>query len=762
MSAPVIYGIRHHGPGCARSLVAALDAQRPDLILLESPVEAEPLLAQAGAEAMVPPVAVLIYQVDNPEVAGFYPFARFSPEWQAIRWALRHGTPVRCFDLPAAHSFAFRAQERAAEEQANERGEQGDEPEETTAPEEDGENLRPVDPFEWFARADGYSDGERWWNDRVEERADSGEFFEAILEAVTALRGELAIEESPATLRREAWMRRTMRQAAREGAENIAVVCGAWHAPVLARHPKVAEDNARLKGMPKVKVAATWSPWTHARLAATSGYGAGVRSPGWYDHLWSQPKHATASWLTRAARILRKEDMEGSSASIIEAVRLAESLAGLRGRPRPGLDESLEAIRTVFCAGDATPLALLDAPLLIGATLGKLPEGFCTIPLQQDIEAHQRRLRLKPTAGVREVVLDLREAGGRRRSVFLHRLQALGIEWGSKTKARSKGTFKEIWKLQWNPELVLAIIDASRFGNTLETAAAKRLLQPGKNGAETLADLTERLDLALLSRLDGAASQLLDRLDRAAATARDTAELLAAVPTLVRIARYGDVRDTDTSSADLILRHFTARTHIELPAAAAGIDDPLAQNLGQRLRRYAAALATFDDEEITADFHLALRVLIDRDSAHATLCGISVRILRDAGALPSGEVATRLSFALSQGCEPADSANWLEGFLSGGGSLLVHDRGLLALIDQWLGTLSEEAFRNILPLLRRTFGSFTPPERTRIAATVAQGDLSAPAPASGATALDIDSDRARPAVATVCRLLNLPEPRTPV
>lgn len=747
MSEPTIYGIRHHGPGCARSLLAALKAQAPDVILLESPAEVEPLLAQAGEDGMVPPVAALVYQVDTPEVAGFYPFARFSPEWQAVGWALKNGVPVRCFDLPSTHSFAIREEERkkAMEEMEAAEGMEGTE-------EETPEPGRPADPFEWFAKADGYSDGERWWNDRVEERSDSTELFEAILEAVTALRTELGCAETSETLRREAWMRRCMRRAEKDGFENIAVVCGAWHAPVLANRPKVGEDNARLKGMPKVKVAATWTPWTHDRLATNSGYGAGVRSPGWYDHLWQKPKHATASWLTKAARILRKQDLEGSSASIIEAVRLAESLAGLRGRPRPGLDESLEAIRTIFCAGDATPLAFLETELLVGRKMGKLPEGLSTLPLQRDIEAVQRRLRLKPENAVREVTLDLRENGGRNRSVFLHRLLALGIGWGSKTEARTKGTFKEVWKLQWKPELVLSIIDASRFGNTLKSAAANRLLK--EDAEDGLPELTERLDLALLSRLDDAARRLLDRLDQAAATAHDTIELLTAIPALVRIARYGDVRDTDTSAVELILRHFTARTHIELPAAVRGIDDSRALATGGLVRQYASALATLDDEEISAEFFAALHGLLDRDGVHAGIAGIATRLLRDASELGGDEVSTRLSFALSQGREPSDGANWLEGFLSGSGSLLVHDHGMLALVDAWLGTLSDEAFQPTLPMLRRTFGSFTTPERARIGAAVVQGGLTAPRSAAP-NDLALDAARARPAVEAVAHLLSL-------
>ncbi len=39
-----IFGIRHHGPGSAKSLRVALDGFAPDCLLIEGPPEAEPLL----------------------------------------------------------------------------------------------------------------------------------------------------------------------------------------------------------------------------------------------------------------------------------------------------------------------------------------------------------------------------------------------------------------------------------------------------------------------------------------------------------------------------------------------------------------------------------------------------------------------------------------------------------------------------------------------------------------------------------------------
>ena len=104
----VLLGVRHHGPGSARAVRRALDAYRPDVVLIEGPPEADALVGLAAAEDMRPPVALLAYPADPKagggarRAASFWPFAEFSPEWQAIQWAVANGVPVRFCDLPAA------------------------------------------------------------------------------------------------------------------------------------------------------------------------------------------------------------------------------------------------------------------------------------------------------------------------------------------------------------------------------------------------------------------------------------------------------------------------------------------------------------------------------------------------------------------------------------------------------------------------------------------------------------------------------------
>ena len=319
-----LFGIRHHGPGCARSLLRALEAMQPDCLLIEGPPDGESVLPFVLESGMCPPVALLVYAPDDSRRAVFYPFAEFSPEWQALRYGLGQSLPVRFMDLPIAHQFgldkAFEDECRAKEEalrdaegrtktdaaegtEAPASGAQAPEntATNTLAPEQpEGGDTGDTDgnaggeasaqedvygdPLDWIGRAAGYGDGEAWWNHMVEERIDGLELFDAIREAMTTLRAEAprrerGERETRREALREAYMRKTLRQAKKEGFQRIAVICGAWHVPALEAETPAKQDNDLLKGLPKIKVAATWTPWTYANLSSRSGYGAGVTSP---------------------------------------------------------------------------------------------------------------------------------------------------------------------------------------------------------------------------------------------------------------------------------------------------------------------------------------------------------------------------------------------------------------------------------------------------------------------------------------------------
>lgn len=785
---PLLLGVRHHGPGSARAVRAALDEARPGVVLVEGPPEADALVALAADEGMRPPVALLAHVVDEPGRSAFWPLAEFSPEWVAIQWALGQGVPVRFIDLPAAHSLALRAEDQNEDEDEDEDESEDESKGEAESEGEAGsrDDVR-IDPLAVLAETAGYDDPERWWEDVVEHRGpgdDAFAPFEALGDAMTALREAYGDGGHARDLTREAYMRIQVRAAQKEfGAGGVAVVCGAWHVPALRRKVTVSADRALLKGLPKVKAEMTWVPWTHRRLSRTSGYGAGITSPGWYGHLFGAPDRPVERWMTKVAGLLRAEDRPVSSAHVIEAVRLADTLAAMRGRPLAGLTEATDAVRAVMCAGSDVPLGLVHDKLVVGDVLGEVPDAAPAVPLQRDLTRIQRRLRLKPEALERQLELDLRKETDAARSTLLHRLRLLGIGWGDPAASRgSTGTFRETWRLRWEPELSVRVAEAGVWGTTVLGAATGRASADAVE-AVALADVTALAERCLLAELPDALPVVMRVLADRAALDTDVGHLAQALPALVRSLRYGDVRGTDTEALAEVAVGLAERVFVGLPPACAGLDadaalamrghvdavhqavgllGELASSTGSVSGAAGEASAAGGAQEVRVRWYSVLRKLARREGVAGVVRGRCVRLLLDGGELGDEDVARLMGLALSRGSAPAEGAAWIEGFVggaSGGGMLLVHDERLLGLVDDWLSGVSDDAFTDVLPLLRRTFSAYEPGVRRTLGELVRRGPGGGSSGAvvtgvGGITGFDPELDAARAdAVSAVVELL---------
>ncbi|MFD8457560.1 DUF5682 family protein [Streptomyces antimycoticus] len=818
---PLLLGVRHHGPGSARAVRAALAACAPRAVLIEGPPEADAIVRLAAEKDMRPPVALLAHAADDPGRAGFWPLAGFSPEWAAIQWALAHEVPVRFIDLPAANSLAMSAKQTPAAAPAP-AGPSGPAalpgPATPLEPVDPGEQAAPgagsaerlrVDPLSVLAGTAGYDDPERWWEDVIEHRGTGGaEAFTAVAEAMEALRAEYGHGGHEDDAVREAHMRLRLREARREFGDEVAVVCGAWHVPALGERTTATADRKLLKGLPKVKAEISWVPWTHRRLARHSGYGAGITSPGWYDHLFHAPDRPVERWLTKVAGLLRAEDFAVSSAHVIEAVRLAETLAAMRGRPLAGLAETLDAVRAVLCEGSDVPMALVWDRLVVGDVLGEVPESAPAAPLQRDLTRTQRSLRLKPEALERELELDLRKETDAGRSRLLHRLRLLGVDWGSPAVSRgSTGTFRETWRLRWEPELSVRVAEAGVWGTTVLSAATAKAETEARS-AKGLAEVTELAERCLLGALSGALPVVMRSLADRAALDADVGHLAQALPALVRSVRYGDVRGTDTAALGEVAVGLAERILVGLPPACVGLDaDGAAEMRGhmEAVHRAIGLLSESGPEAGTQPeagtgaepetwpaaearpqpraagsgaagglrgrWAAMLRSLAGRDGTPATpglIRGRAARLLLDDARLAEDEAARLMGLALSPGTEPPEAASWIEGFIgggAGGGMLLVHDERLLGLVDRWLISVPAEAFTDVLPLLRRTFSAYDTGVRRTLGELVRRGPAAEGhsggqgAPAAPGFGPGLDPHRAAAVVPTVRLLLGLdPDP----
>ncbi|TGS82616.1 hypothetical protein EN817_25925 [Mesorhizobium sp. M3A.F.Ca.ET.174.01.1.1] len=713
------FGIRHHGPGSADSLVKALQELQPVAVLIEGPTDASPLLPLLASPDMKPPVALLCYPEDDPAATSFWPFAEFSPEYQAALWAVANKAALRFIDLPSAARLAEMAPDNPADADAAEA--------DGTAP---GEEISPVhDPIGMLARAAGYEDGESWWSDIIEQNPEPGPIFAAIADAMTTLReGEASIGKFEAM--REAHMRLEIAAARKEFEGPLAVVCGAWHVPALQTAHTQKSDQALLKGIGRRKTMMTFAPWTGPRLALGYGYGAGVVAPGWCKHLWQTRGQDDASvlWLARIAAVLRAKGHMISTASLIEAERLARALAAIRERPKPGFEELRDASIAALFNGEALLWKMVEAELLLRADVGEIPPDTPLAPLIDDLQRSQKAARLKPEALERELSVDLRSESGLFRSTLLHRLNVLGVNWGRLTDTgRSRGTFRERWMLAWQPEYAVRLVENLVYGPTIEKAANGRLVQM-IGAALTLDTLATLVQGAITAALSEASAAGLAALEEKAAHSSECLELLASVPPLADIIRYGEARKTETERLAGLLERLIIEGSIALPYAARDLDAQAAGALMGAMRKADEAIRLVEpDEHVLEAWRTGLAAVLDSSRSTALVAGCAAHLLYEAGLLSAEAAADLLGMRLSPGTPIADAAAFFEGFFSGAGQRLIYDEGLRGAVDAWLASLDEEAFVAHLPLLRRVFSNLDSMERRRLIEAVLGKRASLPA-----------------------------------
>jgi hypothetical protein len=694
-----LLGIRHHGVGSAQNVKKRLEELQPDIVLIEGAPELETVLSWTKNEEMQPPVAALAYNLDNPHQAVFYPFAVFSPEWQAIQYAQNHKIPIRMIDAPL---FSLSEIEATRE-------------------------VIPKDPLSYLADLEGFNDSSIWWDYRFERKYEdfSAEaYFEAVLLVMQTLRdAKLPSSLETENIYREAFMRKAIRQAHKEMYHTIAIICGAWHAPALL-HFATSEkhDNQLLKSLPKqkVKIGVTWIPWTNARLGMSSGYGAGIASPGWSEYRWENETDKGIVWLSKVAQCFRERQKDISTAHVLEAFRLVDSLCALRGRSHPTLDEMNEAVVAVMCMGNSAMLHIVQQTLIIGEKMGAVPKALPRHPLQTDFEQLAKKNRLVLAPEKKEITLDLRKEGDLNKSIFLHRLAALQISWAKKISVNSRGTFKEAWVLQWKPEMMIEIIERGVWGNTIELAAM-HLIQHKADNANTIAELAHLIQQVIPAELFQLMEDLLHKINNLSAVSADIVDLMEAIAPLATVSRYGNVRKTDIETITRLVHGLIERVCIGLPNAVYGLDEETATKMFARLKSVNETIRLLSEASQTTLWYSTLRFILNKSHTAAILSGCICRLLLDAKQIDAEIAAIFMNFALSKGNDSAYAAAWMEGFLSGSSHILLYDDALWNMIHAWIAHLPKQDFIENLPILRRTFAKFSPTERQRLAEKAKHG-----------------------------------------
>jgi len=407
--------------------------------------------------------------------------------------------------------------------------------------------------------------------------------------------------------------------------------------------------------------------------------------------------------------------------------------------------------------GDDTVLRLIEHEWLIDNAIGSVPAATPQLPLIADVQAQRKKLRLAESDEAKTLELDLRKPLDLQRSIHFHRLQLLGITDAETLPARGKGTFKEAWTYRYQPESHITLTERAPYGNTLAAAVqgyvAERLQQ-----ARSLAELTALLAAVLPADLPALVATLTHHIADLSATQDNLADSLAALPNLTDTVRYGDVRALDPAPLLAVLDTLLARLAAGGVQGCLNIDHDSASALFTPIRQADYQLSLLDNPALNTYWQRFLQNILAATNAHPLLAGNAARLLFDKQHLDADRCAELLAQNLSAANPSEHAAYWLEGYLYQSGTVLLLHDPLWHILDDWLRALTPEHFTELLPLLRRTFGSFEPGERRQLGDKAREHAGDHPAttsPARVADNTDHHSDHALAALQTVATWLNL-------
>jgi hypothetical protein len=741
--APYVLGVRHHSPALAAALPALLDTYGAEVVCVELPADFQPWLTHLAAPGTVAPVA-LAGAGENGRL-GFYPFADFSPELAAVRWARERGAEVVCCDLPMSDP-RWKADGPVPS---------GD----TRTAVAEVASAAPVSFGNALAAAGTGRDGDDLW-DRCVEVLAPGSAPEAIRRAALGVGWALRSDAETAggvpavDLAREAHMRGTIARATGDG-RRVAAVVGAFHAPALTAAalppataplpvrgpgPDGADTVSRAAGHSAVEehpvVVTSLVPYAFDLLDSRSGYPAGIRDPRWQQAVFTaggdpeRVQGAAARAVTDVCRELRAAGHTAGTGEAAETLRMAGDLARVRGLAAPGRGEVVEALTSVMGQGEplgrGRALARALEVVLVGTDRGRIAPGTPRSGLGPCVEAEVAALRLPgPDDPVsREVRLDpLRSALDGRREVLLQRLAVCGAGYGEAVAVAGTGDAAALttrWRVSWTPAVPVRLDLAGIRGVTAALAAEGTLRETFRresaDGGPTCAHVLAALGAAARCDLPALVSERLT----------DAATLLPATATLPELLTALDLLEA------LCRGHLPGTTPAGRQAAA-----ELATDLLESAVRALPGLAGSDrPEDAAALVELASRAGEHRlglrmDDALGTLARTGSPMVQ--GAALAARVLLDLDDAATLG---ARAAGWIDtatgpearhalgrrlgGLLSGAAALLQSTPTALDPLLDRVDRLTDQDFLDRLPALRGGFDTLTPAGRHRLLHTVTE------------------------------------------
>ncbi len=682
---------------------------QPDVIAIELPEESKSLIPLIDEKSIIPPVAFLFYNATNPDHSLYLPLAVFSPEYQAILYARRNKVPMLCMDLPASASLLHSNFKNDTEIDLNKK-----------------QRSITRDPMAYLAKQDGYSDSERWWESHFEQWPDDIGLFEFVDGLMSELRKQSMGRDDEETLIREQFMRSQIRLLFKKNYKKIAVICGAWHGPVLNKEYIAETNDEMIKPLQSVEIKTCIIPWTYKNISLENGYSAGIISPVWHEALFENARSASSTFLVRALQLLRKEGMDLSPSSAIDAELLANNMALLRDLPSPGIEELLESAVCVFGKGITETIDWLKEKILCGEVTGQIELKSQHLPFVKSFHASLKYLRLSrfwKDGHQEELDLDLRKENHLLISQFLHFTQLIEINWasGRTSEVNALGNFHEYWRFHWQPDLEIYLIRIALYGNSFKEATQK-YIQKKLTAPTEIYRIAQYLEHSLKAGFEELLPVLSQKLSGIILQNPDVVQLSTMIRPLMSALEYGSIHQTNLGFIKKVLDELIPKLVISYPESIRFVDYNKSKQLMQALlviQLYFDKNRNTETGDLSDLWKTQLHQMAQDELSHPLLKGKIWNLLLERKwiSMESFLQAFHLQFSLHSDIPKA--AHWFEGFLYHQSAFYLMHPDIVHCLDTWLLSLDELHFKDHLPLLRRVFDQISAGERQRIFSLIA-------------------------------------------
>jgi hypothetical protein len=676
-----VFPVRHHSPAAARLVERAILELRPKWVAIEGPSDSDDLVDLLLDPDTLPPVAIFAYTEEEKPRSVFYPFAAYSPEYVALRAARKVGARTRFIDIPSGSAF--------------------DEPRAS------GEEVPDVNLL--LAERMGYRSFEELWESLFEIPGHDRDTFVRILDGYASILRELDLPDAARDKARDAFMLREIEKLGARPEELLAVM-GAFHAAGFARGEV---DPASVSILPEpAATRRTLIPYSFPRLSEQLGYGAGNRAPQYYQRVHDREcdfERASLETLVMFTDHLHSKGYAVSLADTIESFRLARTLARIREKGAPGLDEIRDATTACLLQGQSAPIVKFLWDIVVGRAIGQVTEKIGKNSLQEEFYRELRVRRIPVVDEPREFILHLTNATDVSSSIFLHRLRVIDVPF-AKPAAQVKSRYeylsqmREKWEVQWSPSVDAALVEKIALGSSL-AQVCERLLTAKLAEEPTARGAAETLLEIAVTGLYGLYPRALKACDEAASQDADFASLAESCQKYQALISYGSSRQVAKEELSRLLARSYHRALLILPSGAQVPDEGgAAVREGVKILHEIATNSEVVDGEMF--FHVA-DALTTSYTAHPSVAGLSLALLNLSQRIPQDRLTVLLQQRLSAGNSSINAANYLAGFLSINRLVVVKSRPLVKALDQFLQSIPKEEFTNGLPMLRRAFSGMT-------------------------------------------------------